>query len=372
MSSKSKQRILFVLPSLQGGGAEKVVLNVINKIDRNKYHPVLFLFVNEGVYLNKLPSYLEVNYALEAGKSFTKNSFKVINKLKKQALQSSLIVSSLELTTTYFSIIAGLMAKKPTVGWIHIDIAEFHVSKKFSHKILLKMLYPHLRSAIAVSEGVEEAVIKVIPKLKGKTEVIYNPLPVKEIREYAEEPNSFVVDSPLIIAAGRLTYQKSFDYLIRCHARLISKGVNHRLVILGEGEEKVNLLRLIKELNMEKSVFLAGFQDNPYSWIKKADIFVLSSRFEGFGMVIAEAMALGIPIISTDCPSGPAEILEDGKYGVLVKSQDENSMCIAIESMLLDKGKIKFYQHQSLERIKEFNEDNVIPKFDSLFGKIIN
>lgn len=368
---REKSKVLFVLPSLQGGGAEKVVLNVIDRLDKNKYEPTLFLFVKDGAYLEKIPKGITLKYALEKEHRFTKHPFKVMKELVKESKRMDLIVSSLELTTTYISIIAGLIARRPTLGWIHIDLKEFGAAKKLPHQILLKSLYPLLNGAITVSEGVKKSVLTVVPSLKERIEVVYNPLPVKEIKRLGNQSISYESNNPMILAAGRLTYQKSFDFLIRCHAKLIRQGIMHDLVILGEGEEKGALQSLIKKLDVEDTVFLMGFQENPYSWMEKADIFVLSSRFEGFGMVIAEAMALGVPVVSTDCPSGPVELLNNGEYGVLVESQNEEEMCNAIKNMLNDEDARNLYRMKGLARVEHFDENNIIPQLEEFFGKFI-
>lgn len=358
-----------MLPSLQGGGAEKVVLNVIEKLDKSKYEPVLFLFVKDGAYLDKIPKSITVKYALEKGNRFTRKPLEVLKKMVKESKEVDLIVSSLELTTTYISIVAGAIASKPTIGWVHINLDEFKVAKKLSHRILLKSLYPLLSGVIAVSNGVKESVEKIVPSLRGKTEVVYNPLPVQEIQKMGNENIIFESNNPMVLAAGRLTYQKSFGFLIRCHANLIRQGIIHDLVILGDGEEKEELQSLIKKLGVEETVFLMGFQENPYSWIGKADVFVLSSRFEGFGMVIGEAMALGVPVVSTDCPSGPVELLNNGEYGILVESQNKEEMCNAIKNMLNDKDVRKLYQLKGLERVEHFDESNIIPQLEEIFTK---
>ncbi|WP_142300979.1 glycosyltransferase [Bacillus sp. 7884-1] len=370
-NTKKKKNILFVLPNLQGGGAEKVVLNVIRNLDKTKFNPSLFLFINDGVYLDKIPDDLEVFYALEKGNSFTKQPFKVIRKLIKKVKMQDIIVGSLELTTTYFCILAGLIARKPVVGWVHINITEFNVAKKIPHRILIKSLYPFLSKVIAVSKGVKQSVIKSLPMLKNKVHVIYNPLPLDEIKLLGEDSlDGFTKNVPHVIAVGRLTYQKSFDYLIESHSKLIERGIIHNLIILGDGEEKEKLVELTEKLKVEETVRFEGFQNNPYNWMKNSDIFVLSSRFEGFGMVIVEAMALGIPVISTDCPSGPAEVLNNGEYGVLVKSQNKEALCNEIEKMLIDNKRKTLYSKKSLERADMFNEKNIIPQIERLLENI--
>jgi glycosyltransferase involved in cell wall biosynthesis len=166
-----------------------------------------------------------------------------------------------------------------------------------------------------------------------KIKVIYNPVITPELFARAEEPLDHPWfrpgEPPVVLGVGRLTQAKDFPTLIRAFA-LVRKERPARLMILGEGEERPKLEALVRELRLEEDVALPGFVDNPYKYMKRAAVFVLSSRWEGFGIVLVEAMALGTPVVATDCPSGPAEILENGKWGRLVPPGDPEALAKAI------------------------------------------
>jgi glycosyltransferase involved in cell wall biosynthesis len=162
---------------------------------------------------------------------------------------------------------------------------------------------------------------------------IYNPVVTDELLEKAREPLDhpwFVEDAPpVILGVGRLEPQKDFETLIRAFHRVQSER-EPRLVILGKGSERAKLERLVQSLGMDNSVQMPGFVDNPFQYMARADVFALSSRFEGLPGVLIQAMATGCPVVSTDCPSGPREILEDGRWGALVPVEDEEALAVAI------------------------------------------
>ena len=145
-----------------------------------------------------------------------------------------------------------------------------------------------------------------------------------------EKNDLYKISEPIILGVGRLNEVKGFDDLIKAHKYLLMNNVKNKLIILGEGEQRGYLERLILELNVRDSVILKGFVDNPYKYMRSASVFVLSSKYEGFSVVIAEALSVGLPVVSTDCPSGPSEILEDGKYGLLSPVGDYEGLAMNI------------------------------------------
>lgn len=191
---------------------------------------------------------------------------------------------------------------------------------------------------IAVSQGVAQDLVTCFPIDASKVRVIYNPIVYSELFQKAKEPLShswFVQkDRPVILAAGRFEPQKAFLTLIRAF-HLLQKEMPARLVILGDGKERKAMEALIAELGLQNQVSLPGFVLNPYSYMAQADLFVLSSAWEGFGMVLVEAMALGTPVVSTDCQFGPREILQDGRLGPLVKVGDVQGLAVAMRQALL-------------------------------------
>ena len=357
--------VLFILPNLHGGGAERVVLNVIRRLDRNKFKPILFLFKNEGVYWDEVPNDVSVITAIQPGQRIFVHSIKILYKLIDVSRRSDILVGALELTATYYAAFVGKLLKKPAIGWIHTDLRFYAPAKKRPHKWILKLTYPFLTKAIAVSDGVKDASLEVIPKLKNKICVIYNPFEMERAIELSQTSLELNIDRPIIMGIGRLSYEKGFDILIAAHAILRNRGRKYQLIILGEGQERKSLEETIKRLNLQDSVWLVGFQENPFAWLKHASVFVLSSRFEGFGMVLIEALALGIPCISFDCPSGPSEIL--GKeYGVMVPSLNAESLANAIDQVMNDISLRDALSKKGPNRAREFAPEVTVPQFERL------
>src|SRR5690554_4926274 len=205
-------------------------------------------------------------------------------------------------------------------------------SKEFRGRLLpflIRCFYPWADMIVTISKGIAKDLIEKTGLTPDRVQVIYNPVVTREVFEKAKENIShpwFIKNRPsVILGAGRLSKQKDFPTLIRACA-LANQEIPVRLIILGEGKERPALERLVNELGLESIVSLPGFVDNPYTYMDKADLFVLSSRWEGFGNVLVEAMSVGTPVVSTDCPSGPREILEEGKWGKLVPVGDEKVM----------------------------------------------
>lgn len=201
----------------------------------------------------------------------------------------------------------------------------------------VRWLYPHSDGVITVSRGVGQDLQETIG-LRGVTiRPIYNATITPRLAELAREPTGHQWleegDRPVLLGAGRLNRQKDFSTLVRAFAR-VRETIPARLVIIGEGSERPRIESLIQELGVEGDVSLPGFVDNPYCWMAAADVFVLSSRWEGLGNVVAEALGVGTPVVSTDCPSGPREILDDGRYGYLVPVGDDGAIAEAVLSIL--------------------------------------
>jgi glycosyltransferase involved in cell wall biosynthesis len=199
--------------------------------------------------------------------------------------------------------------------------------------LLKRLFYPHADVIIAVSHGVADDLSKVTRIPRERIRVIYNPVVTPDILRKAEETveHPWFSDSShqVILGVGRLCIEKDFPTLIKAFA-LIRQKRPAKLVILGEGEERPRLEALVKELGIENDVWMPGFVDNPFKFMAKASVFVLSSAWEALPTVLIEALACGCPVVSTDCPSGPAEILEGGKWGKLVPVGDYEKLAEAI------------------------------------------
>jgi glycosyltransferase involved in cell wall biosynthesis len=237
--------------------------------------------------------------------------------------------------------------------------------------LLIKIFYPYADAVVAVSHGVAEDLITMTGLPMEKVKVIYNPVITPELFAKAEEPLDHPWfrpgEPPVVLGVGRLTKQKDFPTLIRAFA-LVRKERPARLMILGEGEERPKLETLARELGIEEDFVLPGFVENPYKYMKRASAFVLSSRWEGLPTVLIEALALGVPVISTNCPSGPAEILEHGKWGCLVPVGEPHLLARDILEILQNDVRIPSHK-TAWER---FSKENAVIAYLQVLGIIEN
>jgi glycosyltransferase involved in cell wall biosynthesis len=219
--------------------------------------------------------------------------------------------------------------------------------------LAIRFLYPFADSIIAISHGVARDLATTAKLSLESIEVIYNPTISPQLSEKSQEsighPWFAPGQSPVVLGVGRLEQQKDFPTLIHAFAK-VRQMQTAKLVILGSGREEKKLLSLVNELKLNEDVAMLGFVDNPYAYMAKSAVFVLSSAWEGFGNVIVEAMAVGTPVVSTNCPNGPEEILDNGKYGELVPVGDSQAMAEAILRVLL--GEIKSVDSDWLEQFK--------------------
>jgi glycosyltransferase involved in cell wall biosynthesis len=172
--------------------------------------------------------------------------------------------------------------------------------------------------------------------------------------------------TPLVVALGRLVQQKGFDILLKAHARLIRSGLQYQLIIAGEGQRRNQLEELIEELGVRTTVALPGFVDDPVALLKQATVFAMPSRLEGCPMALLEAMTAGVPVIASDCPSGPSEILGGGRYGMLVSPEDEEGLASAIRRVLTDAPLRNALSAAGRSRAEAFTDQKVVPQWESL------
>lgn len=242
---------------------------------------------------------------------------------------------------------------------------ELHWIKQWGMSMLMCILFPMASQIIAVSQGVAEDIQSYARISGNNVKVIYNPIVTKKLKvdmqKSSNHPWLIHKSKPVVITAARLIHQKDLQSLIVAFKQVL-ESLDAHLIIVGEGGLRETLIDLTKELAIESHVDFAGYTDNPYSYMKNADLYVLSSRFEGFGNVLVEALACGCPVVSTDCPSGPREILNDGEYGKLVPVNDPDALSTAIiESLSEDHDTPKLQ-----ERAEYFSEDRIVGEYLAL------
>lgn len=336
----ARKKILFVIPSLRVGGAEKVLLYLLKYLDRKKFIPFLVLFDKTGEYLEQVPKDVVV-YDLKKKKRY--HFFKMIYLLSYKIfpkLKPDLVISFMEYSNIVTIFSKKLSCVKPPIiiSEHTYDNAHLDQRMRWLKSVLIKRYYNKADKIIAVSKGVYDSLVKNYGVFKNKITVIYNGVDLKCIQNASKEDLVTKVNNnvPMIVSCGRLSSVKNYPLLLDAFSR-VQKEIKSRLLIIGDGEEKKSLEKLCQKLGIKDAVTFVGFQENPFKYITKSDIFVLPSNYEGFGNVIIEAMACGVPVISTKCPSGPDEIITDGVNGVLVPVGDVNAMTEAILKLLKDK-----------------------------------
>lgn len=362
-------KVLFVLPNLQGGGAERVTLAVMRHLDRSRFRPALFLIKNEGVLWPEVPEDVEVFTALESGRRMRWHLPGIVRQLSKIARDADIIIGALEFEAIHFAAITGWLVKCPVIGWVHADLDMYDHS--FMTYNLNRQALGSLQRIVAVSRSVAASISRWYPGLEDKIKTIYSPVDLDHLRQQAaiDSPDG-ESDLPLIVGVGRLEESKNFEFLVLAHADLLSRGIRQRLVIMGEGSQRTSLEQLIRSRGLEDTVSLPGFRSNPFSLIKQASIFVMCSRYEGFSSVILEAMGLGVPVVATNFASGPLEILDHGRYGLLVSSGNRDALVGAIASLMEDVSLAEHYRELGLERAQQFRPEVRIPEFEQVLEQI--
>lgn len=327
-------RLALFLPDLRGGGAERVMLEVANAIASRGVAVDLLLVKAAGPYLRTLSPAVQV---VDFGKARTTAAFIPLLRYLRRVRPAALLS-----TLDHVNVVA-LLARRLAGGPTRVVIREANMLSPVRAEAkslrgrgmfaLMHALYAGADAIITPSRGLAEDLRKNVRLPTSKVRIIYNPAVTPRLFELARTPLEhpwFVPGAPpVVVAAGRLIALKDFPTLLRAFAEVV-RVRPARLLILGEGEERPKLEALARELDLGDRAALPGFVDNPFAFMARADAFVLSSRTEGLPNVLIQALALGTPVISTDCPSGPAEILAGGKYGTLVPVGDAPAMSEAI------------------------------------------
>ena len=333
-----KTRVGVYIPDLTGGGAERAMLKLAAGLGGQDV-AVDFLVANaKGAYLSQIPG--NVNFIdLKAGqpRSSLRDLVRYLQREQPVALVSALHNANI------VALWAKKLARVPTRNILSIQ-NNFSAEKQGRQTLRKRFIeftvarfYAWADEIVAVSAGVADDLSRTLGLPRERIQVIYNPVVSEALLEKSRQPLAhpwFVPGAPpVVLSVGRLNAQKDFPTLLRAFAKLRQKN-NARLLILGEGEERGPLESLVSELGLGDCVSLPGFADNPFAYMRRASLYVLSSRFEGLPTVLVEALACGCPVVSTDCPSGPSEILDGGRYGPLVPVGDAPALAEAISSAL--------------------------------------
>ena len=375
------EKLLFVVHTLQVGGAEKVLLNILKNIDKEKYDVTVLALVDDGIYVDKVKEIEGVHYKYIFKAYFKKSrtnkqsrwykiSNNIMGKIWKRYLKK-MKYSAKELYEKHvkeeydveIAFLEGKVSKfvsysnnpkSKKIAWIHTDITN-STNSLFIDDKEEKECYGKFNKIVCVSGQVKK---KFIEKTGRKKNVIVQVNPMDSVDIIKKSKSKFDAKKekgvPILCTVGRLVSVKGYDRLLEVHKRIMDEGIRHRIWIVGEGIEHKKLQDYIRKNRLEKSVKLVGYSSNPYKYMKNADVFVCASRVEGLSSVVLEAAILGKVIVSTDCP-GTKDILgEDNENGLVVENSTEG-LYAGIKEILTNKDLRKKYQKNIKTRGKMFD-----------------
>lgn len=365
-------KILFFIENLSAGGAEKVLQNLVNNMDTEKFDITVQTvwkqdpngLLNKNIrYKYIYPTYSKLNNYKYRLSVLLKTIYPLHIKDKYD-----IEVAYLECgATKVISTSTNKKAKK--IAWVHCDLFK-KISNLDSFKRKSVKWYNKFHKIVCVSKDVEKS-FKSIYGNELDTEVIYNVIDDYSIRMKSDESvDDFSFDEkiPTIVSVGRLSTQKRFDRLIEAHKLLLDEGLFNKLLILGEGNERERLEQIIKTSGVQDTVTLLGFKENPYPYIKKADLLACSSDYEGFSSFVAEGLILGKAIATTNC-TGMEELLGNSQYGVITEG-NAKELSDGIKKLLADHSLKEEYERKAIEKGKSFSIEVSVKVAENFFISI--
>ncbi len=380
-----KKKILIRIGSLRHGGAEKVLVTFLKNLPSDKYEVDLLLNLYSGKYLTEVPNWVNVMY-LNKGEMITTNRPQDIPKKAYRVVYQRLLKKYPKILykrklknkkyDIEFAAIHGFMdevlnsplTSSKKLMWIHNDLTQVEGYTK--EKIRRFFKYDKV---MVISEKIKKTFedLAISETEKSKIVRIFNPLDTEEILIKAGksvENYKFNDKLPTFISVGTVFPQKGFDRLLKAHKKLINEGLDHRLLIVGDGYDFENIKKLKTELGVDNTATMLGFTDNPYPYFKKADFYILSSRYEGFPTVLFEAMTLNKNIIATDV-SGVREMLNDGDLGLIIENSEEG-IYEGMKKALLHPQAFESYQTKLQAYEMPFNLKNSVKGITNIIDKL--
>ena len=382
LAEQKKIKILFRHRSMEMGGVEKVMLSLLNNLDKEKFDMTVLLSLNQGELRNEFPHHVRKIYLVEGKEDLSTNPVlqkiqllqrkwklekfrKNPEKIDREILKNEFDVEIAMTYNDFDPVLNSSNKNSKKIGWFHSEI-DLPKLQPLVPQILEQ--FPQFDHMVYCSEKIMQIMHRSYPNLKYPPEsVIINAVPVDEIRKKSEEKIPDFKDRPAFVSVGRLHSRKGFHKLMDAHHRLLKEGFGHSVVIIGHGEELPNLLIQQKKLGVEETFILAGNKMNPYPYIKNADFFIMPSESEAWPLVISEALILQKPIIATRV--GDVELMiEDDKTGHLIR-YDTSEIYEAMKKFLTDETFVQNIKENLIYIDKQFDNQKI---FDAVEKIIIN
>jgi glycosyltransferase involved in cell wall biosynthesis len=362
------KRVAILMPTLSGGGAERVMILVGNHLIRRGYAVDMIVFKDVVTYRGAFEGRLVV--ILGSGARVSRNPFSFVRGLLRGMRGADVVIGGIQLGPSFAAVAFGKLLGRKTIVMNHSNLsasiaASVHGRlRRAALKALTSALYRLSDRVVCVSAGSRRDMIEGFKVPERLVEAVLNPVDVAHVRRLSAEAVSTeyerIFERPVVAFAGRMHRSKGIDVLLGAF-REVQKGFDANLILMGEGADD-EYRGLVPEL-VGRNVFFLGFQQNPFSLIRRSRCFVLPSRYEGFGLVLVEAMACGTPVISSDCPSGPSEILDGGRCGVLVKPGDASALADAMRRLLTDDAYHAELSIAGMAKAAEFDVSRVVDSY---------
>ena len=362
-------KVLCVIYSIDGGGAEKQMQYLLGSFDRSKIQPCLAVCRLTGreqdVVPEDVPIY-DLSTPLRPATVFmVLKLIKLFKELRPERVLS--FMWSVNTITMLALILSGVRVPVIISERTHLGRSILRYPLISLRRFFIRMLYPVADKVVAVSVSVAGNLIDEYNVPPSRITVIPNGTPVSRIEEKKAEPAESICRKPYIVCAGGLNPTKNYSLLIRAFARMGTVNSSLNLLILGEGEERAALEDLSGTLKVKDRVFMPGALANPYPFIGGAEVLVLSSRFEGFPNVILEAMASRVPVIATLCSSAVAELIENGKTGVIITDNDEEMLVKELERLLARPELRLSMSEKAYQKVRsEFDLNTMVKKYEHI------
>lgn len=329
--------VLFVLHSLEVGGTERVMAHIVNHIDREFFRPILALGAAEGPYLGDLREDIDVHVLGHTrARTAAPALLSLIRRLRPDVVMSAGGLNlAVCLTRAGFPRATRVVLREANTASAFLDdVQRERPMLARVYRVAYRALYERADAVICQSRYMLDDLVQLgVPRMK--LYCIYNPVDIDRVKTLALVGSPTLLrGSPALVTVGKLHYQKGYDVLVAAMSLLREQYGGVHVTVIGEGEERRPLEAQIEALTLQETVTLTGFQDNPYAAMAGADLFISSSRYEGFANVIAEAHALGTPVVATDCPSANREVIEPGVNGWLAPSEDAPGLAQSIAGAL--------------------------------------
>src|ERR1051326_76897 len=365
----SWKKVLFLVPSFAAGvgGAERVITILLRHLDHSRFELQRALVGGGRAFLEDVPRDVTVHHL---GVSRMRYCGPAVVGLIRQ-LRPDTILSTVIYLNAMLMLARPFLPGRPRILLREASLPSAFLAQGARYPRILKwmyrQLYPRADQIICLCDAAINDMVEHLGISRDKLVRIYNPVDVEMLRRLAEDAESpYIGSGPHVMAMGRLQREKAYDVLLRAFSSVLKTFPQAQLSILGEGPLEIQLKEKAAELGVDHAVTFPGFQKNPWPYVKHADLFVLASRFEGLPNALLEALALGVPVVATDCPGGVREIQRSARAIVIVPPENDVALASGIVAALSQPRSGRPSSRQVAESLREFDLQNVVREYSQL------